>query len=200
MINGLAWHKGARYARDGDPPPVVMELHVQTAVHIEDAEIIYKLAIETPWRLRRWHIAEACPRVYSSVRPMDKRGYRDSTSDEFMRSLPPFESLPDDIKAVVGVKGDYSRSLVMPFAMALNEPWLHSGPDDEKRKRFMKIIGSYDHGYPSFYRRMTIAWMQEVARELAGVTRMEEVPQASRKEAWKITQRQLRCLFHLSTN
>ena len=61
----------------------------------------------------------------------------------------------------------------------------------------MKILGSYDHGYPSFYRRMTNVWMQENAKTMAGVTRFEDVSKPTRKRAWKITQRQLRHLFHL---
>ena len=198
---GLPWHKGARYAKDGTtPPPAIIEIHEQPVVHVEDAEIIYKLATKTPWRLRKWHIAEVVDRQYTSVRPSDKRGYRDPRSDGFMTNLPPFSTLPPDIAAVVGVKGDYSRSMVLPFAMALEEPYLvEGGPPEEMRKRFIKIIGAYDAGYPSFYRRMTVAWMQENAKALAGVTRMEQVSRRVRKEAWKITQKQLRHLFHLAT-
>jgi hypothetical protein len=196
---GLAWHKGARYAKDGAPPPQTLDLHEQKTVHVEDAQIIYKLATETPWRLRKWHIATPANRLFTSVRPSDKRKYRDERSDAFMANLPPFSTLPADIAAVVGVKGDYSRSLVMPFAMALEEPFLDSGPPDEARNRFIKILGSYDHGYPSFYRRMTVDWMQENAKAMAGVTKMDEVPRAIRKEAWKVTQRQLRRLYHLAT-
>ncbi len=197
--NGLAWHKGARYAKDGVPPPVTLELHHQPRVHIEDAEIIYKLATETPWRLRHWHIATPVPRIHTSVRPSDKRGYRDDRSEMFMANLPPFSSLPADMQAVLGVKGKYSRSMVMPFAMALTEPWLRQAPRSEQRNRFLKILGPYDHGYPSFYRRMAVDWMQENARLLAGVTRMDEVPKDVRKQAHKVTQRQIRQLFHMAT-
>ena len=196
--NGLQWHKGARYAKDGAPPPVTIDLHDQVAVHMEDAQIIYKLATETPHRLRNWHVAEPANRIFTSVRPSDKKLYRDERSDAFMKNLPPFSELPDDIKAVVGVKDDYSRSLVMPFAMALEEPFVWKGDPQEARRRFLKVLGAYDHGYPSFYRRMTVAWMQENAKLLAGVSKMENVSREVRKEAWKVTQRQLRTLFHMS--
>jgi hypothetical protein len=86
----------------------------------------------------------------------------------------------------------------MPFAMALEEPFVEKGPEEEVRKRFMKVLGSYDHGYPSFYRRMVVEWMQTNAKIMAEVPKMEQVPRAIRKEAWKVTQRQLRQLFHLS--
>lgn len=200
--NNLPWHKGARYAKDGTtPPPAVMLLHEKPVVHVEDAEIIYKLATKTPWRLRKWHIAEPCPRLFTSVRPSDKRGYRDERSEAFMAIMPPFETLPDDIAESVGVAGDYSRSLIMPFAMALHEPWLgNGGPPEERRKRFIKILGAYDAGYPSFYRRMTVTWMHGNAKALAGVTRMEDVPHRIRKQALRMTQKQIRHLFHLSSH
>ena len=87
----------------------------------------------------------------------------------------------------------------MPFAMALEEPFLEEGVSlKTRRNRFLKIIGAYDHGYPSFYRRMVVVWMQKVAKARAGVTKMDEVPVAVRKEALKITQRQMRNLFHMS--
>ena len=195
---GLDWHKGARYAK-GRVSSRVLLLQEQRDVHIEDAEIIYNLATETPWRLRAWRISDPAHRVYTSVRPSDKRLYRDERSDAFMANLPPFDTLPTEIQAVVGVKGDYSRSLILPFAMALEEPFLEEGVSlKTRRNRFLKIIGAYDHGYPSFYRRMVVVWMQKVAKARAGVTKMDEVPVAVRKESLKITQRQMRNLFHMS--
>ena len=173
----------------------------QDEAHILDAEILYRVATERRERLRVWREADPCERVHKSVRPMDKRGYRDERSDSFMALLPSFSSLPEELRDVLGTsKGDYSRSLIMPFAMALTEPYLHDGPPDKARRRFEKILGLYDHGYPSFYRRMTVDWMQAVAKDLAGVTRMQDVPRETRKQAWKITQRQIRHLFHLSVN
>lgn len=197
--NGREWHKGGRYVKDGRPQPVYMQLHEQASVHVEDAEIIYKIATETPWRLRVWHVSEPCPRIHKSVRPMDKRGYRDETSLEYKALLPSFDSLPTDLQETLGVKGDYSLSLIMPFAMALTEPWWKRVPRHKRRNRFLKVLGAYDAGYPSFYRRMTVDWMQENAKMLAGVTRMDEVPKDVRKQAWKVTQKQIRTLFYLST-
>ncbi len=195
--NGLRWAKGARYAKDGAPPPVMLELHEQESVHVEDAEIIWRIA-QNPLRLRVWHVATPAPRMYTSVRPSDKRGYRDERSDEFMANLPPYEALPTDIAAVLGVKGKYSRSMAMPFAMALGEDFLYAGDRDDIRKRWEKIIGLYEHGYPSFYRRAVIVWMQENAKLLSGASRMEEVTPDVRKQAWRTTTKQVRQLLHLS--
>lgn len=198
--HGLSWDKGARYAKDGTtPPPKMIQLHEQDAVHVTDAKIIYLLATKTTYELRRWHIAETLQRKYTSVRPMDKRNYRDANSNFFMAGLPRFSTLPADLANVLGVKGDYSRSMIMPFAMALHEPHLNDGPPEERRKRFMKILGPYADGYPSFYRRMTVVWMQTVAKEMARCDRFEQVSRRTRTRAWKITQKQIRHLFHLCT-
>lgn len=180
--------------------------------HKEDAEILYTIATESSERLRRWHLPEVAPREYTSVRPMDKRGYRDERSDEFMSLLPDPMTLPAELANVVAPFGkgkiktrQYRRSLVMPFAMALAEPWWKEVPREKRRKRFFKILGAYDHGYPSFYRRMTVTWMQGVAKDMAAVqaglerVSIKDVSRATRKEAQKITQRQMRQLFHFAT-
>lgn len=195
----LKWKKGARYAKDGTPLPVAIDLHEQATVHVEDAEIIYKIATETPHRLHNWTgKAEPAERIHSSVRPMDKHLYRNETSLSFLKLLPPFASLPDELREVLGTRGEYSGSIVMPFAMASTEPYIDDGPKEERRRRYEKLIGLYDRGYPSFYRRATIVWMQLVAKRLAGVTRIGEVDASIRKQAWKITQRQIRWFFHLT--
>lgn len=216
--NNLDWKKGARYAKDGDEPPVEMTLEEQAAVHVEDAEIIYRIATEHPERLYRWTgPSDPAGRCHTSVRPMDKRGYRDDRAEGFMRLLPPYDSLPGELQDILGNGRDYSRSVVMPFAMASTEPFLDNGPREDRRRRYEKIIGLYDRGYPSFYRRATINWMQINAKLLAGVTKIEDVdcvvefddegtPIAKhndpvhplRKEAWRITQRQVRQFFHLT--
>lgn len=196
-----AWMKGGRYPRDGAPPPVILTLHEQKEVHKQDARIIYQIANESPERLRIWRMLDPADRPirhYTSVRPSDKRLYRDARSDRFMKNLPSFATLPADLQQVLGVKGDYSRSMIMPFGMALTERYVWSGDPEQARNRFTKILGAYEHGYPSFYRRMTINWMQDNAKRLAGVTRMQEVSHEARKEAWRITTRQIRHLFHLS--
>lgn len=196
---GLPYRKGGRYAKDGDAP-VLMTLEDQAVVHGEDAEIIYRLATETPNRLYHWTgPSQALVRRHTSVRPMDKRGYRDERAENFIAyRLPLYHTLPEDLRGVLGDGIDYSRSMVMPFAMATDEPYLDEGPREERRGRYEKIIGLYDRGYPSFYRRATIVWMQENAKALAGVTKMEEVKPETRKQAWKMTQRQIRQFFHLS--
>lgn len=195
----LGWKKGARYAKDGDEPPVVMTLEEQAVVHVEDAEIIWRIATDTPHRLKKWTgPATSAERIHTSVRPMDKRGYRDERAEVFMALLPPYTTLPPELQEVLGSKGDYSRSMVMPFAMASTEPHIDDGPAEDRRRRYEKVIGLYDSGYPSFYRRATIVWMQENAKRLAGVTKIAEVTAPVRKEAWRLTQRQIRQFFYLT--
>lgn len=173
----------------------------QVAAHKLDAEIIWLISTETLERLRIWHVAEPAPRIHRSVRPMDKRGYRDARADAFIALLPAPGLLPDDLRRVLlDPKGNYARSLVMPFAMALTEPYWREAEENDQRQKFLKILGAYDHGYPSFYRRMTVVWMQSVAKRMANVTRMQEVPRDVRKQAQRATQRQLRCFFHMSKN
>lgn len=169
---------------------------------VEDAEILWLIATNHPERLRVWHEAEPCDRQHTSVRPMDKRGYRDERAEAFMALLPAFSDLPNDLKAVLGVGADdkriYSRSLVMPFAMALTEPYWQVDDSTQHRERFQKVLGLYDSGYPSFYRRMTVVWMQTNAKLMTGKTHNRDVTPAERKAAWKATQKQIRALFYLS--
>lgn len=197
--HGLVWRKGARYAKDGTtPPPQVIEIEEQADVHLEDAEIIYRIAVERPQRMRRWKLPDDKPltRAHTSVRPYDKRNYRGDVPDAFMARFPPFASLPPDLQALLGnavgtANADYSRSRAMPFAMALDEP----GTDT--RTGYERVIGLYDHGYPSFYRRATIVLLHENAKRLAGVTRIAEVPPSTRKEAWRVTRKQIRHIYGL---
>ena len=173
----------------------------QAASHHLDAEVLYLIATLHPERLRKWHMADPCERIHTTVRPLDKRLYRGPESDAYMANLPPWKGLPEELKAQTGNgKGDYSRALVMPFAMAMAEPVIDDGPPDSTRRRFEKLVGLYDHGYPSFYRRMTITWMQEVAKRMFNLPRYkrDSVSPSQRKAAWKVTQRQIRHLFHLA--
>lgn len=195
----MQWAKGGRYAKDGGPIPLPINLEEQAAVHGEDAKIIYHIAVETPHRLYTWKgPSMELERHFTTVRPMDKRGYRDDRAEALMRKLPPYDALPQELKDVLGNGKDYSRSMVMPFAMASEEPHIDDGPLEERRRRYEKVIGLYDRGYPSFYRRATIVWMQTNAKRLADVTHIDEVPPAVRKEAWRVTQRQVRQFFHLT--
>ena len=171
----------------------------QAETHIKEAEIIYIIATTSPERLRLWHVAEPCHRIKKSVRPMDKRGYKDEESIRLMGLLPPFESLPAELRQTLRTKDGYSRKLAIPFAQALEEEFVWARTKDEARNRFAKVIGLYDHGYPSHYRRMTVDWMQRVAKDDTGKSRIEQVTKAERKAALKKTQRQIRMLFHLCT-
>lgn len=162
------------------------------------ASVIYWIATNQPKRLKRWGQSSPVERIHTSVRPMDKRGYADERAEEFMSLLPPFDRLPRHLRELLGKDGDYCRSMVMPFAMALTEPYYVDGPKEGRRRRFEKIIGSYDHGYPSFYRRMFIDWMQDNAKRIASVRKIEDVSRDQRKRALQMTQRWIRQLLYLA--
>jgi hypothetical protein len=174
----------------------------KAASHKEDAEIIYRIALEKPEWMYEYdpaHAKEApIERIHRSVRPMDKRCYRDERAEKFMDLLPPFSDLPSDLQSTFGTGRGYSRSLVMPFAMATTEPHLDEGPREDRRRRFEKIIGLYGRGYPSFYRRATIDVMIEVLKQQTGLSRKNDSTAEQRKAAQKESQRQIRKLFHLS--
>jgi len=178
----------------------------QEESHALDAEILYIIATKHAERLRKWHAPEPCVRQFTSVRPYDKRKYRGSVPEQIMSNLPKFNDLPSELQKTLGVyegsgknkRMAYSGKIAFPFAMAMNEPFIDDGPPEKARRRFEKLIGLYDHGYPSFYRRATVDWMQKVAKDDAGVSTFKDVTPEQRKVAWKKTQRQIRWLFHLS--
>ena len=66
----MEWDKGARYAKDGDPDPTPIDIHLQENVHAGDAEIIYTIATEKPARLKVWRPFVRVPRRHTSVRPV----------------------------------------------------------------------------------------------------------------------------------
>lgn len=150
------------------------------------ARIIYKIAVDQPCRLKVWNPqSEMIDRKWTSVRPMDYNEYRDSVSNELMKNVPPFSHMPLRLqRSPMGKKGDYRRRLVIPLIMATQEPWFLEHPT---RERFEKIIGMYEHGYPSFYRRCCVEWMKENAASM---------DRGVRKEAMIKTTRQIREFFH----
>lgn len=163
------------------------------------AELIFKIATENPERLRVWRYvddSEKLTRRLTSVRPYDKRDYKDPRVDEWMSKLPPFDTLPQNMQEIFtnGKKRsvDYARARVLPFAMALDEN------GHETRAGYERILGLYDHGYPSFYRRKTVDLMQYIAKKQVGTTRFSDVTREQRKEAWKTTRHCIRRLYHLA--
>jgi hypothetical protein len=197
--NGITWDKGARYSKDGDPLDI--ELHEQPNVHESDAQILHAIATESPARLKLWRpMDSSLKRLHTSVRPHDKRNYRGDIPDRYMNRWPPFGQLPDHLQQLFGnnygtPKAEYSRALAMPLAMAMEE----SGSDT--RDGFEKIIGLYDHGYPSFYRRKTTSdLMHKLAKDRFGLDRIEELSREQRKEAQKLTRRYIREVWHILSN
>lgn len=202
--HGIPWKKGARYARTLGERLEMMKLLPQVEVHVEDATIGHQICVDHPERMHHWVApSDGIERIHTSVRPMDKHLYRCERSARYLGMLPPFQELPEDLREALGNgkvngNGGYSGAKVMPFAMASEEPHVHNGPREERRRRYEKVIGLYDRGYPSFYRRASIVWMHENAKALAEAEKFEHVTATQRKAAWKTTQRQIRQLFHLT--
>lgn len=161
------------------------------------ASIIYDISQLSPKSLRVWHYNDnLITRKYSSVRPYDKRNYKDPEVDRLLSLLPSFSSLQPDMQALLGNgrkrTPDYKPARVLPFAMALEEP------GSETRTGYEKILGLYGHGYPSFYRRASIGIMKLIAQRAKGVKSMSSVTKKERKEAWKQTRHIIRRLYSMS--
>lgn len=165
----------------------------------ECARIIYEIAMRPNAELKVWRFVareDKFRRQHRSVRPHDKRLYRGPVPDFYMSYLAPFETLPDDLQALLGNglkrKPNYSRSTTMPLAMAFEEE------GHETRNGYEFILGLYGDGYKSFYRRGTVALMQKIAKRRTGARLLAEITPAQRKEAWKEARRAIRRLYYLS--
>ena len=155
----------------------------------QSAEILYKIATNHPIRLKTWkYEEEKYRRIHKSVRPMDKRKYRDEPSVSYLNSIPISKLTPDITKYL------NSPASLMPFIMALEEPL------SSNRNGYQKVLGLYEHGYPSFYRRAGVDLMQDIAKDLAKVSKMEDVDPATRKAAWKLTQKLIRKFYAICKN
>jgi hypothetical protein len=176
------------------------------ASDIHAASILHNTAAREPHRMRLWKYQDPkdqLKRNKTSVRPNDKLDYQSYEADVWMRNLAPFQTLPGELRDLFWNgrkrKPDYNRALVLPFAMAFDEL------DARKsRTQYEKIIGLYEHGYPSFYRRATINLMQLIARrtrranaEPGGQSRLSK---EERKAAWRVARPMLRKLYTLSRN
>ena len=162
--------------------------------HVVDAKIIYTIATSKPERLRLWKLPTGprLVRIHRSVRPFDKRGYQADEVDLWMANLPPFTSLPPHLKHMLGKGKNYNRSKALPFAMAFEDQ------GSETRDGYMRIIGAYDHGYGSYYRRKFTELMQIESKKREGVKKMKDVPWQTRKDVLKLVRRNIRELWHLS--
>jgi hypothetical protein len=166
--------------------------------HANDAAIIWAIAANHPERLHLWQPPrDRLVRKHTSVRPHDRRNYRGPEMDAYMRRAPRYNTLPPRLQQMFGgknwedPKADYLRARVIPLIMAMDEP----GADT--RKGYEKIIGVYEHGYPSFYRRKTIDLMRDHAKRIARVNTFEKVTVPTRKLAWRWTRKDLRHFYHL---
>lgn len=173
----------------------------------DSARYIYEIAEERKGNLRKWVFSEEkFHRINTSVRPYDKRDYKDPKVDEYLSLLVPFNNLPENLRLLFGnrLKKNYAPSRMLPFAMAFDETGSTS------RVGYEKIIGLYSDGYPSFYRHATIVLMQRVAKDefvkrygftgngKNGKPVNSDITPIFRKEAWKITRKAIRTLYAMS--
>jgi len=163
------------------------------------ASIIYLIATTCPEQLRLYKYEpkeNKLARKYTSVRPYDKRNYKDPEVDRLLSLLPDYSTLPDDVKTILGnglkTRPGYSKAKVLPFAMALEED------GSETRDGYEKIIGIYGHGYPSFYRRATSHLMREIGKHYTGTAKVADMTPDHRKQAWKKARYVIRMLYKMS--
>ncbi len=172
--------------------PGIPELDAIGNDDVLSAAIIYRLAEENPDRLRKWNPdgEGRYIRKHKSVRPYDQRLYRDPQVDEWMSLLPSFGTLPADMQEVFGDGKDYSRSRMLPFAMALEEDISRT------REGYEKVLGLYGQGYGSFYRRAAENLRQYIAKKYTGIEKIDDLTEEQHKESLRITRWYIRNLYH----
>lgn len=176
---------------------VCQERDIKDHTDKQSAEIIYEFA-QMPDRVKEYRPgAIKLQRDYTSVRPADKYKYETHEVDEALALLPAIEDLSTEAQTFLRdnskTKLRYNKALVMPFGLALKEKSATS------RKNYEKIIGSYAHGYPSFYR---VAF-KDIARKAAQSTQYDVswnqslLDPSHRKDGLKAARRIIRELYHL---
>jgi hypothetical protein len=154
--------------------------------HKQAAKIIYEIATAgAPERLHEWKYDETpLVRKHTSVRPMDKWGYKDQRSKTYLAKVP--DDLPKEVVQYINVD---KPARIIPFLMAFEEEGA------ETRAGYTKIIGAYEKRFPSFYSRNRIELVQEIAKDKAGVTTMAEVTKQQRTEAFRLAQKLIRKFY-----
>jgi hypothetical protein len=121
----------------------------------ESARALHEIATTNPAALKVWRYVapeDKLVREHRSVRPSDKRGWDDDRARSAFAALPPYGSLPEDARDLLGDGSDYNRDAVsMALGLALTEPSVTS------RESFERVLGLYGHGYPSFYRERMLS-------------------------------------------
>ena len=163
------------------------------------ASIIYLIATSFPKQLRTYKYQQTedkLTRKHRSVRPYDKRNYKDPEVDRLIALLPPYSDLPSEIQGILGnglkTRPNYSPAKVLPFAMALEED------ESTTRDGYEKVIGLYGHGFPSFYRRATSHLMREIGKHYTDTGKVADMTPEHRKLAWKKTRYVIRTLYKMS--
>lgn len=163
----------------------------------EAARILYETATKKPSSLHLW--TGVSPRrsfQYRSVRPYDKRDYKDPFVEEMLSHLPDPSVLDPELAAILCKNGQYSGAAALPLAMSLSE----DGASNAKTWTD-KILGMHSHGKPSFYRRKTSSdLVQALAKLQTGKRRNAEITPEERKVAQKALRRYLRQFHHLWQN
>lgn len=170
--------------------------HTQVDAHASDAEVICLIAgeknrarLKVPQFLT---FEEKLHRINTTVRPWDKRGYRGDDVDAVLGRLPDLTSCSERVCVAFGdgkKNSGWLRAKILPFVMAMDEDGA------ESRSGYERVLGLYEHGYPSFYRRATVALMQSIAKRQTQRKHIADVTKDERKNAWRETRRCVRELY-----
>ena len=167
----------------------------------ESAWIIFIVSLTKPDSLSPWRYRDNTVKQWKqtwnnrSVRPDDKYNYATPRCDEYIARLPPYEQLGSGARKLYGDGNKYSRARVVPLVMALDE----EGADT--REGYEAILGLWGNGAPSFYRRATNDLREYAEKALiAHVTKKADVTREQRKEALRLTRREIRKLRWMTIN
>jgi hypothetical protein len=145
--------------------------------HNETSKMLWEIAQEPERAIPAKILEPKYTRLFTTIRPSDARNYQDQKAQEALAVLPTNTHTPKPM---------------MPIGMAIIEWTLAGGT---RRETFEKLIGLYEHGYKSFYRRATVDLMQQYAKSETGKTRIEDVSKEERNRAWRASSREIRRLF-----
>jgi hypothetical protein len=164
----------------------------------DSARIQYEIATSTPDALMPW--TDVRPRrvfKYRSVRPFDKRDYKDPFVYEMLATLPDISLLPDEFQQLLGNSkvaewNGYNAPDALPLAMSLTE-------DGAESSRYWTdtILGFWHNGKPSFYRRKVGSdLVQDLAKLQTGKTLVADITRDERKAAQKSLKHYLKVMHY----
>lgn len=175
---------------------------------LDAARIIWEVATTKPDSIGLWRGPTVRREFkYRSVRPYDKRAYRDPVVFEKLATLPAVEKLPPHLHFLLTKNGKYNPADALPIAMSFEE-------DGARSVKFWTdyILGGFGRGPKSFYRRKV---QSEITMDLAkklhedsgkrgsgarGQALNSDISPETRKEAQRILGRELKELHWLYYN